>query len=160
MEVKMGTKAKDVYVTQFSDRLAPGGRFPFCALPCYTSFISQYASNETFHGERFLVRASRSSCSSCQKFASAQRVRPFVLSLRRREQTTFSSTLETSTWDGTENRLPILYRFAKSCEIGGRRLSCRDSRRSHLSVLARQLTAQFVRESVVFVRCVRRGSAR
>lgn len=31
-EAKMGTKAEDVYVTQFSDRLAPGGRFPFSAL--------------------------------------------------------------------------------------------------------------------------------
>lgn len=46
--VTTGTKAKDVYVTQFSDRLAPGGRFSssppsFVMLPLslYISQVSQ-----------------------------------------------------------------------------------------------------------------------
>lgn len=62
-----GTKAKDVYVTQFSDRLAPGGRFSssspsFVMLPLslyicqvtnasqerYTKFPSPRAPNRDF----------------------------------------------------------------------------------------------------------------
>lgn len=43
MRGKMGMKAKDVYVTQFSDRSAPGGRFPFFTIPPrYAYFISLY----------------------------------------------------------------------------------------------------------------------
>lgn len=39
------TKAKDVYVTQFSDRLAPGGQFPpFLAFLLVILTLSLYVS--------------------------------------------------------------------------------------------------------------------
>jgi hypothetical protein len=48
MATKMGTKAKDVYVTQFSDRLAPGCQFPpFSALLLVTLTLSLYVSQQS-----------------------------------------------------------------------------------------------------------------
>lgn len=57
IEAKMGTKAKDVYVTQFSDRLAPSGRFPFSTLLRYIPFISLYkpATQTLFAGTAYKV---------------------------------------------------------------------------------------------------------